>query len=118
MREEAPQGPRARQRTLYCSAEERAAIERRARAVGMRFSPFVVACALRGAEALVAADSPRLALSEAEQRALFERVALLDRCARALLERIPGTEMSALGALAFLVSEARARLGDGGRERE
>ena len=118
MSAETPRRQRARQRTVYCSAEERAAIGRRARAAGMRFSPFVVACALRGAEALDATDAPRLVLSEAEQRQLHERVALLDRCAHALLERVPGTEMSAFGALAFLVGEARSRGDKDARERE
>ena len=80
----------------------------------MRFSPFVVACALRGAGALDAA--PRLVLSEAEQRRLHDCVALLERCNRALLERLPGTPMSALGALAFLVAEAQARHGAEGPE--
>ena len=90
-------------------------MERRARAAGMRFSPFVVACALRGAGTLDA-DAPRLVLSEAEQRRLHECVALLERCNRALLERLPGTPMSALGALAFLVAEAQGRLGAEGPE--
>ena len=113
---EAPRRPVARQRTLYCSAEERAALGRRAAAAGMKFSPFVIACALRAGEDR--GDGPRLVLSEAEQRELHERVALLDRCNRALLEELPGTGMSALGALAFLVAEARARTGDAGRGRE
>ncbi len=114
MRAPRPRRAGARQRTVYCTAEERAAMERRARAAGMRFSPFVVACALRGAGTLDAA--PRLVLSEAEQRQLHDCVALLDRCNRALLERLPGTAMSALGALAFLVAEAQARLGAEGTE--
>ena len=111
-------GSTARQHTIYCSAEERAAIGRRAAAAGMKFSPFVVACALAAGEGAEAGEAPRLVLSEAEQRALHERVALLDRCNRALVERLPGLEMSALGALAFLVDVARARLGDTGQERE
>ena len=56
-------------------------------------------------------------LTEDEQRSLYERVALLDRCNEALLARLPGTEMSALGALVFLVNEARARGGDGSEDR-
>ena len=59
---------------------------------------------------------PSLVLSEDEQRILYERVALLDRCNEALLARLPGTEMSALGALAFLVREAGSESGDGGGE--
>lgn len=120
MTERAPRRPgsMARQHTIYCSAEERAAIGRRAKAAGMKFSPFVVACALRAGESDEAREAPRLVLSEAEQRALHERMALLDRCNRALVERLPGLEMSALGALAFLVDVTRTRLGDAGRERE
>ena len=54
-------------------------------------------------------EGPRLVLSEDEQRSLYGRVALLDRCNEALLARLPGTEMSALG---------RARLpGEGGGRR-
>ena len=120
MKENGPRrsGSVARQHTIYCSAEERAAIGRRARAAGMKFSPFVVACALRAGERAEAGEAPRLVWSEAEQRALHERVALLERCNRALIERLPGLELSALGALAFLVEAARARLGDEGRGRE
>ena len=77
----------------------------------MSFSRFMIACALHGAEA-DDDEGPRLVLSEDEQRILYERVALLDRCNEALLSRLPGTEISALGALAFLLREARARSGD------
>ena len=84
----------------------------------MSFSRFMVACALHGAEDGDGEEGPRLVLTEDEQQLLFERVALLDRCNRALLEKLPGTEMSALGALAFLVRAADGRAenagGDGG----
>ena len=40
----------ARQRGIHCSAEERAAIGRRAEAAGMSFSRFMVACAPHGAD--------------------------------------------------------------------
>ena len=66
----------------------------------MSFSRFMIACALHGAEA-DDDEGPRLILSEDEQRQLYERVALLDRCNEALLSRLPGKEISALGALAF-----------------
>ena len=108
--------PRARQRSIYCSAADRVLIARRAEAAGMSFSRFMVACALHGGDD-DGNEGPRLALTEDEQRSLYERVALLDRCNEALLARLPGTEMSALGALAFLVREARARGGDGSEDR-
>ena len=108
--------PIARQRSIYCSPEDRALIGRRAKAAGMSFSRFMVACALHGGEANDREEGPRLVLTGDEQRLLHERVALLDRCNRALLERLPGTEMSALGALAFLVREARSSTEDGGED--
>ena len=106
--------PRSHQHTVYCSAEDRVLIGRRAEEAGMSFSRFMVACALHGRDEEDGAEGPSLVLSEDEQRILYERVALLDRCNEALLARLPGTEMSALGALAFLIREARARAGDGG----
>ena len=109
--------PRARQRSIYCSAADRVLIARRAEAAGMSFSRFMVACALHDGDDDGGAEGSRLALTEDEQRSLYERVALLDRCNEALLARLPGTEMSALGALAFLVREARGRAGDGGGDR-
>ena len=104
----------ARIRSIYCSPENRALIGRRAKEAGMSFSRFMVLCALHGADADDGEEGPRLVLSEDEQRQLYERVALLDRCNEALLSRLPGTEISALGALAFLAREARARSGDEG----
>ena len=104
--------PKARQRSIYCSSADRVLIGRRAEVAGMSFSRFMVACALHGAEGDDGEEGPRLVLTEDEQRSLYERVALLDRCNEALLARLPGTEMSALGALTFLVREARARGGE------
>ena len=101
----------ARIRSVYCSPENRALIGRRAKEAGMSFSRFMIACALHGAET-DDDEVPRLVLTEDEQRNLYERVALLDRCNEALLSRLPGTEISALGALAFLAREARARSGN------
>ena len=109
--------PRARQHTIYCSAADRVLIGRRAEAAGMSFSRFMVACALHGGDEDDESEGPRLVLTEDEQRSLYGRVALLDRCNEALLARLPRTEMSALGALAFLVREARSRAGDGGGDR-
>ena len=101
----------ARIRSVYCSPENRALIGRRAKEAGMSFSRFMVSCALHGADD-DGDEGPRLVLSEDEQRQLYERVALLDRCNEALLSRLPGTEISALGALAFLAREARSGSGD------
>ena len=85
-------------RALYCTPLERARIRERAKAAGMPVSRFVVACALRDeAEA-----EPGLALSEEEQRLLFDRVEELDRVRRALYEAIPGTGVSLFGALALI----------------
>ena len=108
---------RVRQHSIYCSAADRALIARRAEEAGMNFSRFMVACALHGGEEDDGVEGPRLVLSEDEQRLLFERVALLDRCNEALLTRLPETEMSARGALAFLVREARGRADDNGEDR-
>ena len=111
---EAGKRSRVRQHTVYRSAADRALIGRRADEAGMSFSRFMVACALHGGDEEDEEEGPRLVLSEDEQRVLYERVALLDRCNEALLARLPGTEMSALGALAFLVREAGGGSGDGG----
>ena len=107
---------RSHQHTIYCSAEDRVLIGRRAEKAGMSFSRFMVACALHGGDEDDGEEGPRLVLGEDEQRLLYERVALLDRCNEALLARLPGTEMSALGALAFLVREAGGETSDDGGE--
>ena len=109
--------PRARQHSIYCSAADRVLIGRRAQEAGMSFSRFMIACALHGGDEDGEIEGPRLVLSEDEQRSLYERVGLLDRCNEALLARLPGTEMSALGALAFLAREARSGADVGGRDR-
>ena len=113
-------GKRAKshQHTIYCSAEDRVLIGRRAQEAGMSFSRFMVACALHGGDEDDGVEGPRLVLSEDEQRSLYRRVALLGRCNEALLTRLPGTEMSALGALAFLVREAQGSADDSGGDRE
>ncbi len=91
---------RSRRRSIYCDPVDWADIVDRARSVGMNTSAFVIACALQD-------DEPEwpdtvLALTAEEQRLLFDRIALLDRCSRALHEPIPGTGMSVFGALAVL----------------
>ena len=109
---------RVRQHSIYCSAADRALIARRAEEAGMNFSRFMIACALHSGDEEDESEGPRLVLSEDEQRLLCERVALLDRCNEALLTRLQGTEMSALGALALLVREARGGAEDSGGDRE
>ena len=108
---------RVRQHSIYCSAADRALIARRAEEAGMNFSRFMIACALHGRDEEDESEDPNLVLSEDEQRILYERIALLDRCNEALLTRLQGTEMSALGALAFLVREAQSRADDSGEDR-
>ncbi|MDE0380892.1 MAG: hypothetical protein OXI20_16775 [Rhodospirillales bacterium] len=98
----------ARARSIYCSPENHALIARRAKEAGMSFSRFMIACALHGADE-DDEEGPRLVLTEDEQPQLLERVALLNRCNEALLSRLPGTGISALGALAFLIREAQSR---------
>ena len=83
----------ARQRSVYCSAVEWAAIVERAAAADMNVSRFLMACAL-------SEDGP-----PDGQEELLRKVELFDRFVEALLARLPGTEMSMLGALAFLVHE-------------
>ncbi len=104
---------RSHQHTIYCSAADRVLIGKRAEEAGMNFSRFMIACALHGGDGDDREEGPRLVLSEDEQRSLYGRVALLDRCNEALLARLPGTEMSALGALAFLVREAQGGADEG-----
>ena len=103
---------RARRRSFYCSPVEYAEIAERARAEGMKVSPFVIACAL--AEDQDERPDTLLALTEEEQRTLYDRVAFLDRCARAMHEHLPASELSLFDALAFLERVASLRR----RERE
>ncbi|MDE0275587.1 MAG: hypothetical protein OYH76_06810 [Defluviicoccus sp.] len=85
---------------LRCTPLERARIRERAAGHGMSVSAFLVACALNVEDA--GADEPRLALTDAEERLLFDRVAELDRLRRMLFERLPGSDVSVFGALAFI----------------
>ena len=100
---------KARQRSLYGSAAAWSVISARAAAAGMSVSRFVVGCALSTGDD--GSDAP-LVLTVAEQHELVERLARLDRCNRALMERLPGTKMSLLDGLAFLV-RAHQRSGGG-----
>ena len=78
----------------------------------MTVSRFLVARALHGEDGDGGANHP-VVLTAGEQRELRERVAAIDRFRRALSERPPGAEMSALEALAFLARAARGRPGGG-----
>ena len=70
-------------------------------------TPFVIACAL--AEDEEERPDTLLALTEEEQRTLYDRVAFLDRCARAMYERLPGSDLSMFEVLAFLERAASLR---------
>ena len=108
--------PKARQRSIYCSCGGPRADRAARRRSGDEFLAFHGRLRAAWRDEDDGEEGPRLVLTEDEQRSLYERVALLDRCNEALLARLPGTEMSALGALAFLVREARGRA-DGGEDR-
>ena len=73
----------------------------------MPVSGFLVACALH--EDAGRHDEPRLVLSEEEQRTLYDRVAAIDQVRRALSEKLPGSDMSLFGAIAFLRRALDAR---------
>ncbi|MDE0407455.1 MAG: hypothetical protein OXN81_06300 [Alphaproteobacteria bacterium] len=90
----------AKSRCLYPTPAEWSRIQARAKAAGMKVSPFLVACALKR-DAAPRAGQP-LVLTAEEQREMHERVARLDLCSRALLEPLPGVDMSALEAAALL----------------
>ena len=91
---------RSRRRSIYCDPVKWVDIVERARSVNMNTSAFVIACALQEEEP----ERPDtvLALTAEEQRLLFDRIAMLDRCSRGLLEPIPGIGMSMFEALAVL----------------
>lgn len=97
-------------RALRCTPLERARIRERAAEHKMSVSAFLVACALRDDDG---PEEARPGLTEEEERLLFERVAELDRLRRALYERLPGTEISVFGAIAFIERALRDR-GPGG----
>ena len=56
-------------------------------------------------------DEPRLVLSEEQQRTLYARVEEMGRVRRALGESLPGTGLSALGAIAFIQHAIQSRRG-------
>lgn len=103
----AARGRRARQRSVYCTRAQWAAIGARAVAAGLSISRLVVGCALGESHA---ENGPRqeslfdhrLVLTHKEQRTLWERVAALERYAQALFVRAPGAGVSLLEALLVL----------------
>ena len=96
---------------LRCTPLERARIRERAAGHGMSVSAFLVACALNADE--TGPEAPRLALTDAEERLLFERVAELDRLRGALFEPLRGSDVSVFGALAFIERALGERGSDG-----
>ena len=98
-------------RTLRCSQAERAEIRERAAALDMSVSGYLVACALHEDAGGPRPDAPRLVLSEEQQRTLYQRVEEMDRVRRALGESLPGTDLSALGAIAFIQRAIQSRRG-------
>ena len=101
---------RAQQRSVYCTRAQWAEIGTRAAAAGLSVSRLVVGCALDEAELEAAPRQDalfdhRLALTEKEQRTLYERVATLERFAQTLLGRAPGAQVSLLEALLVLGGE-------------
>ena len=74
---------RARRRSIYCSPAEWAEITERARSAGMKNSPFVIACAL--AEDEEERPDTLLALTEEEQRTLYDTASKFSRRKRAIV---------------------------------
>ncbi len=95
----------SRQRSVYCTPLEWAAIRELAQAAGLPVSRYLVDCALQEPQPEKQAaglfDHP-LVLSEEEQRVLYERVAALERCSRVMLEKVPGTDISVFEIIAML----------------
>ena len=104
---------RVLRRALRCSRAEKAEIGERAAALGMPVSRYLVACALHGDAGGPEREAPLLALSEEEQRTLYDRIAELDRVRRALQEELPGTGVSLFGAIALIERALRPRESDG-----
>ena len=96
-------------RVLRCSPAERAEIREHAAALNMPVSGYLVACALHEDAGGPRRDEPRLVLSEEQQRTLYERVEEMDRVRHALGESLSGTDLSALGAIAFIQRAIQSR---------
>ena len=96
-------------RTLRCSWAERAEIRERAEALGMSVSGYLVACALHEDAGGPRRDEPQLVLSEEQQQTLYRRVEEMDRLRRVLVDSLPGTDLSAFGAIAFIQHAIQSR---------
>ena len=79
----------------------------------MPVSHFLIACALHEDAGAPNREEPCLALSEEEQRTLYDRIAGIDAVHRALHEALPGTDLSLFGAIAFIQRELQARRSGG-----
>ena len=90
----------AKSRCLYPTPAEWSRIQARAKAAGMKVSPFLVACALKD-DAKPRTGQP-LVLTAEEQRELYEGVARLDLFSRTMLAPLPGKDMSAFEAVTLL----------------
>ena len=90
----------AKSRCLYPTPAEWSRIQARAKAAGMKVSPFLVACALKREAG--GRTGHALALTPEEQRELRDRVERLDLCSRAMLEPLPGMDLAASEAVALL----------------
>ena len=96
---------RRQQFSVSATPSDWAAISERAKEAGMTISSFIVACALEDE------DDMRLALSEEEQRDLLNRVNRILLTLDDLMAPLPGTDVTAREAMAFLVSEVEERAG-------
>ena len=90
----------AKSRCLYPTPAQWSRIQARAKAAGMKVSPFLVACALKR-DAGARAGEP-LVLTADEQRELVDRVARLDLFSRTMLMPLPGMDMAVFEAVALL----------------
>ena len=92
---------RHQQFSVSCRPSDWAEIGRRAKEAKMTTSRFIVACVLEEE------DDMRLALSEAEQRKLFDRVNRILLVLDDLTAPLPGSDVTAMEALSFLYLAAR-----------
>ncbi len=103
---------RSQQYSVSATPSDWATISARAREAGMTISRFVVSCALEDE------DDMRLALSEADQRDLLSRVNRILLTLDDLTAPLPGVEVTAREAMAFLVLEAEERTRRRGETRQ
>ena len=102
----ARQASLARQRSVYCTALDWERIRALAEAAGVSVSRYLVECALEDEEpADVEAEGLfvyPLALSEHEQRTLYERIEALERFSLLMETKVPGTEVTVFEAIGLL----------------